>query len=694
MVQRFSSKEEAQADAYERLRLEKDVPFRPTGYCYDDFDGIIRSARQYLGRWDYRTPHAVQGTVVIMQKPTPTRKSYTTFSQHDGRWYYNYPKPPYLLYQRYAWGNAETIYICEGERTSDAVEALGLPATTSLGGPFEAKKSDWTPLKDKKVVILSDYDDKGLNYAREVAQLCLGVGALSAKIVMVPGVKMGEGPCEWIDNVRAASGDEAVLPELQKLIDAAEFVEHAPPVPEPPEGVQLELKSIADFQPAPQKWVFDRVIPQGKLTVLMGESGIGKSLALMEIAAKVTRGLTGPEDDQPQEPGSVILMAAEDSVAENIRPRLEAAQADLSKVSVIPGFTEMDAHTGLQLAWEFQLDRDVSLLESKLKYLQQTGANVRLLVIDPIDRFLESSKKKAKAIIESLSVRLATLAAETGVAIVVTTKLPRGVKGTSKLGQSMRRAVDMGPFEAAARSVWMVGKDLENQNRRFLLPVKTNLCELPKSLAFQIENGVIKWEPERAAVTGDQYLAKCEEYFHKQKPTVRDAELKINHAIAWLKFELSDGPLGALYVIKDARENGISVATLTRAKARLGCLSCKTSFAGIWMWKLRDEEVPKETEEPDEDEVEAEADELSATADLDEGAQGDQGAQADEEVPLAEGAQDNHQEAQGDEGVQVGEGAYIFQAGIHVRSEGMHADEGAQFDQGVHVENTESMKQD
>ena len=672
MVQRFSSKEEAQVRAYERVRQGIDVPFRPTGPHYDDFEGIMRSGQQYLGRWDYHTPDAIQGTVVIMQKVTPTRKSWTTFSQHDGIWYYDFPKPPYLLYQRYAWGNAETIYICEGERTSDAVEALGLAATASLGGPSKAKLSDWTPLKGKNVVILSDYDDKGWNYARQVAQLCLGIGALSAKIVMVPGVKVGEGPCEWIENVRAASGDEAILPELQKLVDAAAFVELTPPVPEPPKGVQLELKSIADFEPAPQKWVFDRVIPQGKLTVLMGESGIGKSRTLLEIAAKVTRGLTGPHDDQPQEPGLVILFSPEDGVAENIRPRLEASGADLTKVSVIPGFSELDERTGLQLAWEFQLDRDMSFLETKLTSLQQAGANVRLLVIDPIDRFLESAKKKTKAIIESLSVRLANLAAETGVAIVVTTNLPRNVKGTSKLGQSMRRAVDMGPIEAAARSVWMIGKDFENQNRRMLLPVKTNLCELPKSLAFQLENGVIQWEPERAALTGDQYLASCEEYTRKQKPAVRDADTRLNQVCGWLKYELKDGPLEAKIVTQDAKENAISYATLVRAKAKLGCLSGKTSFAGMWMWKLPDEDVPAEADEVSEDEVEA--DDLSATEGVDEDAQVVEGTQLNEGV-------------QSDEGAQIGQGTQVGNKEMQVRSEGIQIDQGVQVNQGTHVEN-------
>ena len=587
MVQRFSSREEAQAQAIQQQRHEEPVHW-PRGPRYDDFPAILRSMNRYVGIWIYRSNDVIEGTAVVMHRPAGLPRCYTVLSQHGQHWYCDFPEAPYPLYQRDEWTKAETVYVCEGERTADAVEALGLAATTSLGGPTRAKLSVWTPLKGKHVVVLSDFDDKGWNYAREVAQLCLGIGALSARIVMFPGVKVGEGPCEWIDNVRASSGDEAVLPELQKLVDVAALVEFVPPEPVTPKGPQLELLSIADIQPAPQKWVFDRVIPQGKLTVLMGESGVGKSLTLLEIAAKVTRGLTGPHDDQPQEPGSVILFSPEDGVAENIRPRLEAFNADLPKVFVIPGLHEQDEETGQKLTWQFQLDRDMSFLETKLKSLQQAGANIRMIVIDPIDRFLESATVKKKAIAENLATRLSKLAAETGVAIVITTSLPRNVKGVSKLGQGLRRAIDMGPFGAAARSVWMIGHDLDNHNRRLLLPVKTNYCELPNSLAYQIANGVIEWETEPPTLTSEQYLTKCEEHVQDQKRAAREAQSKLAKAMKWLRGVLiaNDGPLSKEQLLVDADANNITKATLRRAYDAMGCRSVNDTFQGKWYWYL------------------------------------------------------------------------------------------------------------
>ena len=588
MVQRFSTREEARQHAIAQKR-EEVAAYWPRGCRYNEFPEVYRLMNRPAATWTYRSPDAPQGTMVVMHTPSKTSKEYTVLAKYKDYWYCDFPEPPYLLYQRYEWIDAETVYICEGERTSDAIEALGLAATTSLGGPTQEKLSDWTPLKGKHVIILSDFDDKGWEYAAVVAQLCLGIGVLSARIVKFPGVKVSEGPREWMDNIRATLGDEAILPELQKLVDASPFIEYVPPVPEPPKGVQLEFQTMAEIEPKTQQWVFDKVIPQGKLTVLMGESGVGKSLTALEIAAKVTRGMTGTHDDQPQEPGSVILMSPADGVAENTRPQLEKFQADLSKVILIPGLSEQDDETGQKLSWTFQLDRDMSVLETKLKSLQQADANIRMLVIDPIDCFLDSVTGKKKAVAESLSTRLAKLAAETNVAIVVVTNLPRGVKGVSRLNHSIRHAGDMGPFGAVARSVWMVGQDLHNRNRRLLLPVKTNLCELPNSLAYQIEHGVIKWEQPGPVLTGDEFLANQETEAREKTPSYVNPESKLGKAVKWLNERLTDGPQHGATLIADGIENNIKKKTLRDAYDVLECRSANDTFQGRWYWCLPSE---------------------------------------------------------------------------------------------------------
>ena len=163
---------------------------------------------------------------------------------------------------------------------------------------------------------------------------------------------------------------------------------------------------------------------------------------------------------------------------------------------------------------------------------------------------------------------------------------PRSVKGTSKLAQSIRRTVDLGPFGSAARSVWMIGQDLENQNRRLLLPVKTNYCELPKSLAYQIAGGVIEWEKDAPTLTSDEYLAQCDDYVQDQKRAARVEQSQLNFAVKWLRAELSQCPLPAKTIRRNAADNQISSATLRRARAELQVRSEKYAFAGPWNWSL------------------------------------------------------------------------------------------------------------
>ena len=148
----------------------------------------------------------------------------------------------------------------------------------------------------------------------------------------------------------------------------------------------------------------------------------------------------------------------------------------------------------------------------------------------------------------------------------------------------------------------MIGQDLENQNRRLLLPVKTNYCELPKSLAFQIAGGVIEWEKEAPTLTSDEYLAQCDDYVQDQKRAARVEQSQLNFAVKWLRAELSQCPLPAKTIRRNAADNQISSATLRRARAELQVRSEKYAFAGPWNWSLPEtaEEEQSEMQSADE----------------------------------------------------------------------------------------------
>lgn len=587
MVKRFLSRKQAQEDAISRRCGNASVEYRPKGYPYRTFEEAFKLMNKPAATWTYHSPDCIQGTMVVMHIPTPGKPEYSVLGKHKGIWYADFPEPPYLLYQRYEWGNADTVYVCEGERTADVIEGLGLPATTSLGGPFKAELSDWRPVKGKNVVILSDYDDKGWDYAREVAQLCLGAGARSARIVMFPGLKVGEGPTEWVDHVTAEMGSESVLGELEKLVAAAEPAVYVPPAPKPRKGPRLDLQCLSDVEPVSQEWIFESVVPRGELTLLIGDPNSGKSRLALQIAAGVTMGIRTIHDEEEFPPAAVILFSPEEGLGASILPELEAAGADLSLIHSLEAVRDVDERTGEELEWTFQLHRDLPILEAELAHLKDQGDELGLIVIDPIDHFLGTAKESKETNWNEVSMQLRLLARKFDVAIILVSHLPNAVIG-GRLCRTIRRSINTKEFAATARSVWMVIPDLVYENRRLLLPCKTNITQNPMGLAFWFKEDHIEWGDEPIFATADEFLKMAE----KQKREEKDKEKhtpptgKLGEAIDFLADTLRDGRVLATTIKHKGRELGISIRTLWRALVFLDGQSKKAMESGQFYWGL------------------------------------------------------------------------------------------------------------
>ena len=585
MVKRFLSRQAAQDHAMSQRWGNASGAYRPKGYPYKTFEEAFEVMNKPAATWTYHSPDSIQGTMVVMHIPTPGKPEYSVLGKHKGLWYTDFPEPPHLLYQRYEWGNADTVYVCEGERTADVIEALGLPATTSLGGPFKAAFSDWKPVKGKNVVILSDYDDKGWDYAREVAQLCLGAGVRSARIVMFPGLKVGHGPTEWIDHVTAELGGEAVLSELEKLVAAAEPAVYVPPAPEPRKGPRLDLQCLSEVEPVSQEWIFESVVPRGELTLMTGDPNSGKSRLALHIAAGVTLGIRTIHDEEEFSPASVILFSPEERLESTIHAELEAAGADLSLIHSLEAIREVDEQTGEELEWSFQLHRDLPILETELAYRKDQGDDLGLIVIDPIDHFLGTVKECKETNWNEVSMQLGLLARKFNVAIVLVSHLPNGVAG-GRFGRTIRRSINTKVFAAAARSAWMVIPDLHFENRRLLLPCKTNVTQNPMGLAFWFREDHIEWGDEPIFVTADDFLKIADKQKREEKDKYTPPTGKLGEAINFLADTLKDGRVLATTIKQAGRENGISIRTLWRALVFLDGQSKKTMESGKFYWGL------------------------------------------------------------------------------------------------------------
>ncbi|HUT33009.1 MAG TPA: AAA family ATPase, partial [Planctomycetota bacterium] len=258
-------------------------------------------------------------------------------------------------------------------------------------------------------------------------------------------------------------------------------------------------------------WLWPGRVPMGKVTLLVGDPGQGKSLLALDVAARVTTGAAWPDQaepgasgegqgaggdgqsagggaldprasalDTPNPVGSVVLMSAEDDVADTIRPRLEVAGGDIQRVTMLRAIGRPEMGAGELM---FSLARDVKVLESVIRQLP----DVRLVVLDPVSAYLVGADANSNAAIRAVLAPLKSVAEKTGVAVLAISHLTK--KADAAL---LYRTMGSLAFVAAARAVWAVGPDRapaaapELAGRRLFLPVKCNLAGGVTGLAYRV----------------------------------------------------------------------------------------------------------------------------------------------------------------------------------------------------------------
>lgn len=351
---------------------------------------------------------------------------------------------------------------------------------------------------------------------------------------------------------------------------------------------------LADVAPVEVGWLWPGRIALGKVTLLAGDPGLGKSMVTLDIAARVSRGAGWPDECSslaPREesllaereaytPASVVLLSAEDDLADTIRPRLEAHHADCSRIVAIQAIGS-DLHTS-GARRTFDLGRDLEHLVATIDSLD----NCRLVIIDPISAYLGRTGENANAEVRSLLSPLAQLAAERQLAVLVVTHLRK------EEGAAMYRTMGSLAFIAAARGAWIICKDPMNSGRRFFLPVKNNLGTDVGGLAYTVEpcgadgRAAVCWSAK--PVTCDVNTA-MREMPRRTGPKATER----NEVVEWLKAQLATGARPAAELREVALGHGFSVGTLRRAFRELGG-TAQRDDAGQWHWSL----VPSSVQVP------------------------------------------------------------------------------------------------
>ncbi len=332
-----------------------------------------------------------------------------------------------------------------------------------------------------------------------------------------------------------------------------------------PDGeARLETVRLDTVQPQDIKWLWEPRFALGKVSLIAGDPGRGKSLITIAMAAAVTRGFKWPVDNSTAPLGSVLMLSAEDDIADTIRPRLDAAGADVSKVHCV---TFVSDETDSRRC--FSLQTDVDLLASKLSEL----ADCKLVIIDPISAFTGSTDTHKNSDVRVLLATLSDIAQRHEVAILSVSHLNKGQ------GNAMYRTMGSLAFVAAARAVYAVADDLDDPQRRLVLPVKNNLGNDTTGLAYKIEVAasgapVIAWENE--AVTDDIEAVL--------NAGASDQRSELSEAVQWLASEVSGGPVDTKVLKARANESGHSWRTVRRAQEQLKVKARKTGANGGWQW--------------------------------------------------------------------------------------------------------------
>ena len=321
---------------------------------------------------------------------------------------------------------------------------------------------------------------------------------------------------------------------------------------------ELRLINMENVAVEQIEWLLYPFIPYGKVTIIQGDPGEGKTTMVLQIIAKLTKGESvlpnkdGEEkqEEQEREPVNVIYQTAEDGLGDTIKPRLLEAGADCSKVLVID-----------------DSELPLTMLDERLEQaIRETKS--RLVVLDPIQSFLGAEVDMHRANeIRPLMKRVSVLAEKYHCAVILI-----GHMNKNSAGKSSYRGLGSIDFQAAARSVLIVGRVKNEPEIRVVCHAKSSLAPEGKSIAFRLdkESG-FEWIGEYD-ISADALLSgNCRGQ-------------KIKGAKEFLLEMLADGAVEQNIILREAESRGIKGKTLWNAKKALGVQSKKTGDR--WSWIL------------------------------------------------------------------------------------------------------------
>lgn len=315
--------------------------------------------------------------------------------------------------------------------------------------------------------------------------------------------------------------------------------------------IELKMIRMSEVQSQEIEWLWYPFIPYGKLTIIQGDPGDGKTTMVLNLAAKLSKGEALDKNMKVTEPVNVIYQTAEDGLADTVKPRLELAGADCERIIVID-----------------ESDKSLSMVDERLEEaIVRTGA--RLLILDPIQAYLGGGMDMNRANeARDMTKKLGALAEKTKCAIILI-----GHMNKASGNKAAYRGMGSIDFFAVARSVLLVGRVEGEPNTRAVVQIKNNLASFGHPKAFALSEEGFQWIGDYE-ITVDEVLGGIAPKANKMEQAKQMLRELAETQNAVLSNEIFDR----------ADELGISKRTLENAKKELGIRARKINNA--WYWEL------------------------------------------------------------------------------------------------------------
>ena len=320
-------------------------------------------------------------------------------------------------------------------------------------------------------------------------------------------------------------------------------------------NTELRLIKMSDVEATKVEWLWYPYIPYGKVTIIQGDPGEGKTTLILNLAALLSKGEKLPESMERSEPINIIYQTAEDGLSDTVKPRLIAANADDERITVID-----ESKSELSLTDE-RLEQ--AIIETKAK----------LVILDPLQAYIGANVDMHRANeIRPVMKHLAEVAQRQQCAVVLIGHLNKAMGMKSSY-----RGLGSIDIPASARSVLLVGRIKDNPTVRVMAQIKSSLAPEGEPIAFELnkEKGFISFI--------GKYDISIDDLLNGVATTS-----KLEQAEKLLRDMLSDGSsIKQKQLQQQAKIRNISERTLNEAKKNVGVKSFRSN--NEWYWKLSKE---------------------------------------------------------------------------------------------------------